>query len=280
MRLLNLINPRRRLVRWPLKTLILLVGVFLVLFPRVDRFLDQLRLPLNRNVLINPESSALRPMVDEFDGLRNPEWNERDMLQQLERYVYGKIRYTFDWDLWGNVDYFPSVEEAVMMGREDCDGQALVFASMARRYGYDAHLVGNLSHVWVSTNLGESMGPGKSKAFTMSEDRVKFNWKAIADLPRELSIGISLFPLGREILLVLLVWILMLGRDVQMHRAGVWLFALMFGLMLVREGGCMKTREFTTAMVGFGTWAVALAAMCVQGRWFASSRSLTRPFDA
>lgn len=60
------------------------------------------------------------------------------MLEEIEKFVYEKNKSAWDWEVWGNVNYIPTVEEAIASGREDCDGQAIVGASMLREYGYDA----------------------------------------------------------------------------------------------------------------------------------------------
>ena len=48
------------------------------------------------------------------------------LVRGVEKFVYGHVPYAWDWDTWGVADYLPSVAEVRRMGREDCDGRAVV----------------------------------------------------------------------------------------------------------------------------------------------------------
>lgn len=266
MRLLDWLNERRSWLRWLLKSLTFVVVAFLVLFPRLDRLWTQLQLPLNRNELIDQDSPALVPLIQEFDTTRDPSWERRTLLKKLEGFVRKKIRYDFDWNVWGNVDYFPTVEEAIEKGREDCDGQAVVAASLMRHYGFKAWMTGDFSHIWVKTDIGPAMSPGKTEAFRTADGRRKFNWKILKEIPQHLGLGISIFPLKRELILVLTAWLLLLGSGSSLKKSFKWLLLLVIGLLLIREGGRPRAIDLTKVDIGLVLWFVVIAAMLLSAK--------------
>jgi len=264
MRLLGILNPQRFWLRWPLKWLILGVVSLCVLFPRLDRLPTSLSRYLDPNSLIDSESPVLQPWLEEFQAERKPAWNDKRTIRKLKEFVYGKIKYEWDWNLWGNADYFPTVKEAVELGKEDCDGRAIVAASMLQKLGYKAHLATDFSHMWVVTDHGETMNPGKRKSIEYSDKGPKYNWSAIRDLPKHISLGISVFPLKRELIIVLVVWLMMMGRHARFRHCLIWLTLLIIGLMLIREGGRPRNSDLTKDVIGFALWALAWIGLIVQ----------------
>ncbi len=264
--ILRRLNSARLWIRWPVKWLVFAAVGLVVLFPRLDRLPTTIRRHLNPNALINAESPALVPFLAEFETRRSDDWDDQRLLKELERYVYRKVPYAWDWDVWGNVDYFPTVEETLEMGKEDCDGRAVVAASVLRKYGYNARLATDFGHVWVTTDRGDTMSPGKTTGIEFTAEGMKFNWGIVLNLPKTLAMGIAVFPLYREAILVLAAWLLMVGRGVRVRDTLLWLALLVIGLLLIREGGHPRHPNIWKDWLGFTTWAAALAALALQAR--------------
>jgi len=122
-----------------------------------------------------------------------------------------KIPYHYDWEVWGNLDYWPTAREALDAGREDCDGQAILAASLLRNRGIDAQVVGNYQHIWVEFRGIGILGPQKEKNITTHKDKTSKKSKTHISLP---SINVLLnawkfmvlnFPFYRQSLLLAFV---------------------------------------------------------------------------
>lgn len=279
MSLLDRLNARRLWVRWPVKWLLLATVVLVVLFPRLDRLPMTVKRHLDPNALINPDSPALRPLLEEF-GQQNAEHTDAaQLMKALERYVYRKIPYAWDWDLWGNVEYLPTVEETLARGREDCDGRAVVAASVLRHYGYNARLASDFGHVWVVTDQGPTMSPGKRVAVEFGDQGMKIDWGFLADVPQTFSLGVSVFPLHRELVMVLSAWLLMIGRGIRLRVAFVWLASLVIGLMLLREGGRLREPNLVKVWIGLVVWLFAFGGLVVQAWIRRSTKAVPPPVE-
>ncbi len=264
----GLINRRPWWLRWPFKITVFAIGCILVLFPRVDRLPATLQRHSNPNILIEPDSRVLDPLVAEFDADADPEWTPEERLRKIEAFVYEKIEYEWDWNLWGNADYFPTLEEAVGLGKEDCDGRAVVAASMLQRYGYEATLVSDFKHVWVATDRGEAMGPGDAQAVTFTEGGPQIDWTVLWTLPKAFAMGIAVFPLYRELMIAGLLWVLLYGPRSHVRRhieCGVLIAA---GLLVMHYSGYGSFRYYgedqyrqhiiELQWLGVGLWGCAL----------------------
>src|SRR6185295_4116464 len=95
------------------------------------------------------------------------------------------IKYRYDWYNWGNLDYWPTAEETWALKKEDCDGRAVLAASILRSRGYtNATIVANLKHVWVKVGDVELMGPGGEKVFRHEGGKTIVtvpSWKTLLD---------------------------------------------------------------------------------------------------
>ncbi len=176
--------------------------------------------------LIDPNSPALTPLEKEFRaGLpKNP--TPAQLRRSVEAFVLRKIPYDWDWNTWGVVDYTPTIEELLAKGREDCDGRAILAASLLRRLGQDAQLVSSMRHMWVAVGKNELMGPDKAKLTIHTAQGPKMNWMALKYLPRDLTFGLAVFPLVREIIVAFAV--LGLWSHPQMRRRWIVVPGLMF----------------------------------------------------
>jgi hypothetical protein len=188
---------------------------------------------VNPNALIDPDAPALEPLIEELRPLFAEGPSPREALKHVERFVYLKIPYEWDWITWGVSDYWPTVDEAMRAGREDCDGRAVVAASLLRAFGMEARLVTNFAHVWVETPHGDTMSPAGKKAVVATEDGVHMNWSALGEAPLSAAYGMAVFPFGRQLIVVGVLWWLLIGKA-SARRSVLALLLLTFGLLAIR----------------------------------------------
>lgn len=237
LRILDRLNRPRSLLRVPLKLAILGATVALACFPRVDRLVKHVRHWRDPNALIAPESPALQPLVEEFRAALPPDCPPGEVLGRVDEFVTGRIPYAWDWITWSNADYLPTVEEILEAGREDCDGRALIAASILQAIGYEAKLVTDFAHVWVDTPQGETMSPGPVQAITADEGGLAIQPFALAQLPRALSYGVHVFYLHRELIIIAVAWLLLIAPGHGWIRRIVVLILLVAGLGVIRQAG-------------------------------------------
>ena len=223
--------------RLPLKWTAFGLATLIVCNPHPVLLFRHLQRLQNPNDLIEPNAPALAPMIEELRPQMSPDLPAKLRLQRVERYVLKRIPYEWDWNTWGNADYLPTVAEVVEMGREDCDGRAVVAASLLRHFGFQTELVSDFSHVWVKTDRGETMGPGEQKIIVATKDGLKIRTAGLTQIPKAMAYGIAVFPLRRELILVVVMWLLMIRRDRGAVRIGAAIVLLVIGLLALREGG-------------------------------------------
>jgi hypothetical protein len=223
--------------RLPIKAALLGITVVLVMFPYPNLLVRDVRRWRNPNALIDPQAKQLRPMLDELHKQLGPSPSPAAVLKAVERLVYQKVAYAWDWDVWGVADYLPTVQETLERGREDCDGQAIVAASLLRNLGYHAEIVSDFAHVWVKTNVGEIMHPGKARSVEATATGLRVHWRTLMNLPRALAFSVAVFPLARELIIAAVFWALLLrpGMPKKVSVCGGAL--LMAGLLVLRHGG-------------------------------------------
>lgn len=234
---LLILNRLRWYVRLPAKWLILGLTLLAVCFPDPDLLVRHIRHWSNPNALIEPNAACLQPFVDELSPRMGDPASPQEALKLVERYVREKIKYEWDWDNWGTADYMPTLAEAIERGHEDCDGRAVVAASLLARFGFQAQIVTDFSHVWVKTEHGETMGPGKRKAVVAGKQGLKLQAAALVELPKALAYGTAVFPLARELIIIAVAWWLMLRRGGGFTCGVVGLGLLLCGVFLLRAGG-------------------------------------------
>jgi len=221
--------------RWPLKLVIIATTVFFVMNPYPQLFVRHARRWLDLNALVQPDEPLLQSWIDELRPRLEDIAPGPKALQIVESYVYEKVPYAWDWDTWGLADYFPTVAEVIQAGKEDCDGRAIVSASLLRSLGYKAELVADTVHMWVKTDRGETMSPGREGTFIEARsDGVSIRWPQLWQFPKSLAYGIAVFPLMRELFVVFVVWLLTMRGGVNKWTALVGLLMLLVGLMSIR----------------------------------------------
>jgi hypothetical protein len=169
----------------------------------------------------------------------------RQVQKEAEKLVYEKVAYQWDWEVWGAADYMPTVAEMFAKAEEsgggqlfeDCDGRAVLAASLMRRLGYESSLVTDLRHVWVKTPAGEWMGPGGGKTVQSTSGGNKLDLASVwRNVPVSLSYGIAVFPLSRELVILATAFVLLLARRMPWRVAAICGLLLIQGLLFMRCG--------------------------------------------
>lgn len=224
--------------RWrvPMKCALLAMTVLMVCFPNPRRLMSHIQHYRDPSALIEPNAKSIEPWVQELAPKLSDDIEPREALKRVERFVYDKVPYEWDWNTWGTADYLPTVDEVVAMGKEDCDGRAVVAASLLRRFGFQADLVNDFAHVWVRTEHGDTMSPGKKPVFVATDDGIVIDWSALTQLPRAAAYGVAVFPLSRELVILAVAWLLLLPIQGRAARNLVGLALLVGGLILLRVG--------------------------------------------
>lgn len=231
-----ILNELRWYARLPAKWAVFGLTVLLVCFPNPRRLVAHINHWRDPNALIEPDAPAIQPLVEELRPQMTDDLSPTDALRRVERFVYEKLPYEWDWITWGTADYLPTVTEAIEMGREDCDGRAVLAASLLANFGFETQIVTDFAHVWVKTDKGETMGPGKNKVVVATKEGLRVQWASLAEIPRATAFGVGVFPLGREMIILSMLWLLLLRRGGGVIPSAVGLSALTCGLVILRAG--------------------------------------------
>jgi len=258
-------------LRWPVKWALLGASVFLVSFPNPLLFVRHVEHWRDPNAMIEPHLPALQPWVDEVRGRLKPEMPPPKALRAVQKFVYQKVPYKFDWETWGSADYLPTLPEVLKMGAEDCDGRAVVAASILQNLGYRAELVTDFAHVWVKTDKGETMSPRKRRSVVATKKGLEVHWRTLTQtLPRALGQGISAFPLGRELIVLAVLWLVLLRPGVSWPLRLLCLAVLLEGLLFMQASG---GRALWAQWWGVLHLGGAVVIMLVYGRRAARNRA-------
>ncbi|MFM8469834.1 MAG: hypothetical protein ACKODH_07685 [Limisphaerales bacterium] len=140
--------------------------VLFALYPNPVLLVRQIAHLLDTESLIQPDLPAMPEINRAIDQLIATNSLPLTEFKAVERFVYRRIQYQYDWHGWWNLDYWPTAAEVWERQREDCDGRAVLAVSILRARGYpEARLVANLQHVWVAVGTNELMGPMADKNF-------------------------------------------------------------------------------------------------------------------
>ena len=192
--------------------------------------------------------------------------------------MYAAVPYAFDWDTWGVMDYLPTVSEVFARGREDCDGQAVVAASLLRRLGYDAWLVTDLKHTWVAARernvpnapVEQTMSPGEGGQSLVggATGTHASLVNLVPNVLRSLAFGVAVFPLGRELIIAAALCLLTMQPRSSVVRRLAGCGAILVALMLLRwigPGGVEHPVTTILAVVGVIVAAVGWLLLAVKG---------------
>jgi hypothetical protein len=237
MRLWRIVNAWPWYLRWTVKVCGFSFVILLTLYPKIwllPTYLDRMR---DMNSVLQPDNPGLTGMERE---VRAEARLGQSVLDTVEGVVYRHIPYAWDWDNWGVVDYLPTTAEVLAKGREDCDGRAVVAASLLRRMGYEADLVCDLKHVWVSSPEGQLMSPGEGDTSFVATDegtQVRFSPQLLANFGRGLTFGIAVFPLLRELVIAAALCAVLVQPRSSVPRRIAGCLAILIGLVLLRMAG-------------------------------------------
>lgn len=277
---LRIATSRRWFLRLPLKWLAFAVVTFLVLFPSPSRFARHLSHIADLDAMVEPAAPELATweaeirrrlekkrqagplMQAETSDPVAPPIDPRAAQREIERFVLAKVAYAWDWEVWGVADYMPTVAEMFEQAaasqdghmREDCDGRAVMAASLMRRFGYESRLVTDLRHVWVTTPRGEWMGPGRGKTLKSSPRGNETQWAtALGNVPVSLSYGVAVFPLWREAMILATAILLMLHRGMPKRAIAAGVLLMIQGLLFLRLG-CLSPGQLSREASAWPAW--------------------------
>jgi hypothetical protein len=159
--------------RWSAKSLLFLLATAAVMYPHPVYLTRQLRHLTDTEALIQPHLPFIAELNRQIDTTLPAGAPPGQVFRAVERFVYQAIPYAYDWEVWSNVDYWPTAAEVWEKRREDCDGRAVLCASLLRARGFEnVRLVGNINHVWVEADGKGLMGAEKDQNFRREGGRL------------------------------------------------------------------------------------------------------------
>lgn len=293
-------KPSQWYVRLPLKVAVFSIVTLFVLFPSPAQLLRHLSHLGNLEAMVDPEAPELAEWEREIRKhleawasarMKSPPGSEAEFPDGggattseappaavqgwIEGLVTRKIEYAWDWDVWGAADYMPTVGEMFARAegsedgrlREDCDGRAVMAASLMRRFGYQSSIVTDLRHVWVITPEGEWMGPGRNKTIESSSSGNRTSIAAtLGNVPVALSYGIAVFPLWRELIILATAAALVCHRRMPRRAIALGGLLILQGLLFMRlgffsPGGVSEAAHAWPAWVGAGHLVAGFAIL-------------------
>lgn len=204
-------HQRGALQRWTLKTVAFLLLLAVTLYPRLGLAPTWIQRLGHMNSVLDPQHPALAPLEEQVRAATLGTNDPQALLETVQEVVHQQIPYACDWAVWGVMDFLPTVDEVFQQGREDCDGRAVVAASLLRRMGVEAWLVSDVLHVWVETPAGETMNPtggakilasGSAAQPAEQQTRINLSPGLVFNLARGISYGVAAFPLLRELIIL------------------------------------------------------------------------------
>ena len=267
MRLWHALNGLRWFWRCPLKVVVFVLVTAIVLYPKVWLLPTAFERYRNMNSVLDSEHAEVVALAERVRGRLSADTEMEETLQVVQEAVCERIPYAWDWEVWGVCEYLPTVDEVFEQGREDCDGRAVVAASLLKRMGYDAWLVSDLLHVWVATPEGETMSPtGGEKTFvgTDAGTRATISVRLIQNLARGLTYGVAVFPLIRELIILATLCVLAMQPRSSVWRRVAGCVVLLIALEVLRGAGRAAAMDGQTLDV-VRTWGgvVLVVAGCV-----------------
>lgn len=269
----------KRRYRWAAKALLFSALVVVVMYPKLwllPRTIDRLG---NLDALLDPTDPRLEPLAEAVRARVAADADAAATLKVVQQVVGEHIPYMWDWDNWGVMLYLPTVDEALTRGREDCDGRAVVAASLLRRMGHDAWLVTDVLHMWVSTPEGDTMSPtGGAKTLRSARPgeeepgtRMTLTPGVVMNVVRGLAYGIGAFPLIRELILVAGICLLTLHPRSSLLRRVIGCLLFVPALFVLRAVGIEAAIGMTDGSIALALAAGALAlgawlTLAIKGR--------------
>ncbi len=256
--------------RWPARWLIKCSGVamvaFFTLYPHPSLFVRDVRHLRHLEMMPEPDNPALAPWAVQLQSRIGPDVTAAQRLPIVEAFVYEKVPYAFDWDVWGVADYLPTVSEAVAKARGDCGTRALIAASLLQRYDPTAHLVMDGRHMWVASAAGACMHPTGPGVIEATPSGLRTNWSNLLNI-RGPAYAIAVFPLLRELIILAAVALALCDPRMSGRAAFVALLLVIQGLLVIRLAARDPWAPVMWGVgLGFAEMAAALVVMAVAAR--------------
>lgn len=194
---------RRPLLRLLLRFGLLLAVIYLCCFPNPLIPLSNLHRIRNLPSITDPDQTYAQKWITLFDRAVPPDTPAASLPEAVQQFVYQNIPYAWDWDTYGAADHWPTLDELWYIRADDCDGRAILAATLLRSRGLDVHFLSDAQHVWLSTPEGECMHPGRGRRQVDAQGVAQSNRIAGLDLLRAASFGMHVFPAGRQAIWVL-----------------------------------------------------------------------------
>src|SRR5690348_5646404 len=103
----------------------------------------------NPLMLARSVPQAWTPVIDP-DAVRSIAATLPDDPKQIENAVLTRIvPYAVPWQVYGVPWYYPTPSEVLAAGRSDCEGRAVVLASILKAKGIPFTLSASIDHIWV-----------------------------------------------------------------------------------------------------------------------------------
>ncbi len=269
------IESWRRVHRWDwrvragFKSAVFIATLVLVLYPRpwiIPRWLGRLA---DMNAVLTTDHPWVAELAATARATAVPPDELPMVVVAVEELVNHAVPYAYDWDTWGVMDYLPTVDEVFAAGQEDCDGRAVVAAAVLRQLGYEADLVTDLKHTWVTARDPDSsvacelMSPGTgAKTLVGTEQGTRASLASVIDnAGHALAFGITVFPLVRELVLVCVTAALLMHPWSSWGRRVVGAGLLISGLFVIRSTGAFDAPAFASTVLAFGGVALAGSAI-------------------
>lgn len=177
--------------------------LIIVLYPNPILLIQQVRSYVDADSLIQPAFAGISHINQEIDGLLTPGATREHEFHTIQRYVYEHIPYAYDWENWGNIDFWPTAEQVWERRKEDCDGRAILAVSILRSRGFtSAALVGSIRHIWVEVDQDELMGPDIERTLTRVDGKTRINLPSANLLLGSVALHVADFPTIRNLILL------------------------------------------------------------------------------
>jgi hypothetical protein len=165
--------------------------------------MQQLRAYVHAESLIQPAFAGMEQINQEIDGHLTPDSTREHEFRVIQRYIYEQIPYVYDWENWGNIDFWPTAEQVWERKQEDCDGRAILAVSILRARGFkSAALVGSIRHIWVEVDQDELMGPDRERTLSRVDGRTQINLPSAELLLGSIALYIADFSTIRNLILL------------------------------------------------------------------------------
>jgi hypothetical protein len=262
------LNGIRPAFRRPIKCAVFLFVLVATLFPNPWRLSTHLGRISRVEDLVDGNAPELAPLQQALDPAWAAAETPAEQLLAVQNFVYEYLEYEWDWNTWGVLDYWPTVAEIIERGKEDCDGQAILGASLLRGRGIDTRMAANIYHMWVVTDHGETMLPDTSKLLESTDQGIRLDLSGVGNMRIDLAFGLAVFPLVRELILLATFWLLWLSPR------GNWVLGIGSGavlwmaLMILRgaAGPLPYLQETGPYWTGLTIAAMGLAMLVWSGR--------------